>query len=123
MKPIILAQTEDTPDVVFDTEKEQFIISGRSMPEDTSKFYLPLIEWILEYNKAPKAISNFVFQFEFISTSTSKQLMKVFYAIEQLSKTHKVNVSWNYEKGDLNMRRSGELLQKLVTFKLGYQEV
>ena len=85
MKPIILAQTEDTPKVIFDSEKEIFEISGRSMPEDTAKFYHPLIEWILEYNKNPKEVSNFVFHFEFMSTSTTKQMMKIFYAIEQLT--------------------------------------
>ena len=123
MKPIILAQTDDTPKVVFDTEKEIFEISGRSMPEDTVKFYQPLTEWIIDYAKAPKTESNFVFHFEFMSTSTSKQMMKVFYSIEQLANKHKVKVSWHYDKGDINMKRSGELLQKLVTFKLSYKDV
>jgi hypothetical protein len=123
MKPIILAQTEDTPKVAFDNEKGSFEISGRSMPEDTAKFYLPLLEWLTEYGRAPKEVSHFIFHFEFMSTSTTKQMMKLFFAIEQISKAQKVDVLWLYDKGDINMRRSGELLQKLVTFKLNYKDV
>ena len=93
------------------------------MPEDTTKFYQPLIEWLMEYSKAPTESNNFVFHFEFMSTSTTKQMMKIFFAIEQISNSKKVTVSWHYDKGDINMKRSGELLQKLVTFKLEYKDV
>lgn len=123
MKQINLVQTEDTPKVMFDGQNGVFEISGRSMPEDTSKFYLPLIEWLMEYSKAPLALSHFSFHFEFMSTSTTKQMMKLFFAIEQISKNKKVEVIWNYDKGDINMKRSGELLQKLVTFKVEYKSV
>lgn len=123
MKQINLVQTEDTPKVVLDAQNGVFEISGRSMPEDTAKFYLPLIEWLMEYSKAPLEISHFSFHFEFMSTSTTKQMMKIFFAIEQISKNKKVEVIWNYDKGDINMKRSGELLQKLVTFKVEYKAV
>ncbi len=123
MTAIQLQQTDDCPQVIFDPEAGKFQISGRSMPEDTTKFYLPLTEWLMEYSKRPKDENQFVFHFEFMSTSTTKQMMKIFFAIEQIAKIKSVKVLWNYDKGDLNMKQSGELLQKLVTFKMQFQAV
>ncbi len=123
MQSINFIQTEDTPKVLFDVEKGMFEISGRSMPEDTSKFYSPLVEWLMEYAKSPHGINQFKFHFEFMSTSTTKQMMKVFFAIEQISKMRTVHVLWMYDKGDLNMKQSGELLQKLVTFKVEFKDI
>ena len=123
MKAIQLDQTEDSPKVNFDPLNGKFEISGRSMPEDSSKFYLPLVEWLVEYSNQAQEMNHFVFHFEFMSTSTTKQMMKLFFAIEKITKHKKVHVLWQYDQGDLNMKQSGELLQKLVTFKVEFQSV
>ena len=43
METLKIAATEDTPNVVFDYENGEFIISGRSLPEDVTTFYQPVL--------------------------------------------------------------------------------
>ncbi len=123
MEALILQPTEDTPKVLFDITQNSFEISGRSLPENAIQFYVPLLQWFNNYANQAKDVSNFVFHFEYISTSSTKQVMKLFLAIDQLSKTKKVNVYWHYDAGDTDMLQTGERLEKLTSLKFIYKEV
>ncbi len=123
MKPIHLEPTEDTPKVLFDNTTGTFEISGKSYPEDSNEFYEPLLKWLTEYCKAPQEQNNFVFHFEFLSTSSTKQIMQVFKIIDQLHKLKTVTINWNWDKGDLNMRKTGQLLYQAVAFNMTFNEV
>ena len=48
-----LQETRDTPEVLFDPENNKFELSGNSLPEDTTKFFMPIFDWIDEYIKEP----------------------------------------------------------------------
>ena len=45
MESLNIKGTYDTPTVVFSPESSTFEISGRSYPEDTAEFYIPVLEW------------------------------------------------------------------------------
>ncbi len=55
MEIIKIKGTEDTPSVLLDKAQNLFEISGRSLPEDVSMFYEPILSWIDEYAAAPNA--------------------------------------------------------------------
>jgi hypothetical protein len=117
-----IAASDLVPKVSFDMDQDFFEISKRSLPENSLEFYQPIISWLHEYSLSPKPVSNFVFHFEFISTSSVKQVMKLMFVIEEISKKNKVHVLWNYDKGDKHMQRTGELLEKLVKLKFQFSE-
>ena len=123
MEALILQSTDDTPKVVFDIEKDSFEISGRSLPENAIQCYTPLLQWMNNYISSPKEISNFTFHFEYISTSSTKQIMKFILAIDQLAKSKKVNVNWHYDIGDSDMMQTGQRLEKLTSLNFIYKEV
>lgn len=123
MNPLVIESTEDTPKVVFDPGKDFFEISYRSLPEDSNSFYAPVAEWLKNYTQSPKEENNFVFHFEYISTSSTKQVMKLFLIINELAKTKKVNVYWKYDKDDEDMMQTGKRLQKLTAIDFKYVEV
>ncbi len=123
MNPLIIQPTDDTPKVILDVAGASFEISGRSLPEDAISFYTPLIDWMKTYIQSPKEESNFGFHFEYISTSSTKQVMKLFLMINELAKTKKVNVTWKYDKDDEDMMQTGKRLQKLTTIEFKFLEV
>ena len=51
MLPLILDKTQDTPEVILDKTGAEFIFSGNSIPENTKKFFQPVINWIESYIK------------------------------------------------------------------------
>jgi hypothetical protein len=123
MNPLNLQPTDDTPNVSFNYNNSSFEISGRSLPEDSISFYTPVIEWLKNYVLSPSEESNFVFHFEYVSTSSTKQIMKLIIMIDELTKTNKTNVYWKYDKDDDDMLQTGKRLQKLTTVDFKYVEV
>jgi hypothetical protein len=49
--------------------------------------------------------------------------MKVFQVVNEINKTKEVKVNWLYDENDTNMKRTGELLLKLVQFQMSFSEV
>ncbi len=60
IKTLKLSKFEDTPEVLLDKEHNNFVISGRSLPENSYEFYRPIIFWIDEYILEPNPITNFI---------------------------------------------------------------
>ncbi len=118
-----LEATEDLPCVLFDNDKGVFEISKRSLPENAILFYEPLINYVNEYLKAPKAETIVVFHFDYISTSSTKQIMKMIMLFDQLKQTKQVSLNWNYDKGDVDMLQTGKRLEQLTSIKFIFSEV
>ncbi len=62
MEVINIKGTYDTPTVILDVANNVFEIAGRSYPEDTAEFYIPILEWIGNYVKSPNKETTFVFK-------------------------------------------------------------
>jgi len=115
--------TDDLPSVFFDDYKGVFEISKRSLPENAILFYEPLINYVLDYLKAPKEVTTVIFHFDYISTSSTKQIMKIILLFDELAKTKTVNLQWNYDMGDGDMLQTGNRLEKLTSLKFNYKEI
>jgi hypothetical protein len=123
MNTLNIAATDDTPLVNFNETDSSLKISGRSMPEDAISFYTPIIRWIEECQTTGFGLSQIDFHFEFLSTSSTKQIMKVFQTVNKINVTKEIKVNWLYDENDINMKRTGELLLKLVQFNMNFSEV
>jgi hypothetical protein len=122
MEALLIASTEDTPKIAFDPSKGLFEITSRSLPEDANTFYSPIAEWLQNYSSSPAPESNFVFHFDYISTSSTKQLMRIFAIINTLAEKGKVNIVWRCDRGDDDMLQTGKRMQKLSNVSFTYEE-
>lgn len=108
-KLILHESTEDQPIVILDAEEGVFKISGRSLPEDATVFYDPIIEWVAEYAKAPNEETIFEFRLDYMNSSSMRKVVKLLAGLETIVKQgKKVSVIWYYETGDEMMCENGE---------------
>ncbi|HOG19885.1 MAG TPA: DUF1987 domain-containing protein [Salinivirgaceae bacterium] len=112
MAPLIYDGTEDTPKVVLNKDAEEFLISGRSLPEDAFLFYKPIFRWLEEYAKNPNKKTVFRFELEYFNTSSTKQLSKIFIFLKSIRE--EVEVIWCYYDDDTDMLNSGKRFEKLT---------
>ena len=84
METLRLEATDDLPCVMFNFFKGIFEISKRSLPENAVVFYDPLVNSILEYMKTPNEETTVTFHFDYISTSSTKQIMKMILLFDEL---------------------------------------
>ena len=53
LERLYIEATENMPRVVLDEKEGKFMLSGRSLPENTEKAYRPIIDWITRYVENP----------------------------------------------------------------------
>lgn len=111
MEIIHLEGTEDTPKIILDKANGIFEISGRSLPEDSAEFYKPILEWLAAYSADPNPETNFVFKLEYFNTASSKLILDVLSALEDISN---ISVSWYFHEDDEDMEEAGEEFSELV---------
>ena len=77
METIKILGTDDTPHVILDPDNEIFEISGRSLPEDVTAFYEPVLTWLDEYAQNPNSKTVFTFRLVYFNTASSKLLLDI----------------------------------------------
>jgi len=112
MEKIELLNTTYTPYIKFDQEGGKIELRGRSIPEDATTFYEPLLVWLDEYIEHPNDNGTMVFiDLEYFNSSTSKWLLEMFRKLNSLYKrNHYIIIKWYYYDQDL--QEYGEDIQK-----------
>lgn len=108
MENLLISSTKRTPEVEFSTEG-RLKISGRSIPEDPSKFYDQLFEWTFFYCQEAKDATTLDISLEYFNSGSSKALLHILRALADLTKKGKqLSINWYYEEGDDNVLERGE---------------
>ncbi len=108
--------TTKTPGVRFDTGSGHLKIFGRSLPENATEFYRPLMEEIDKYKEAPKESTTIQLALEYFNTSTSRILLDIIRSLawlEQSGKTH-LKVKWFFETNDWDMEDAGNEYKQIL---------
>ena len=115
MDAIKIKGTEDTPEVILDKAANQFEISGRSLPEDVSSFYGPILTWLTDYITSPNPETTFNFKLVYFNTASSKMILDVLMKLEDLQKKGgKVLVKWHFPEDDEDMEEAGNEYADIV---------
>lgn len=121
MNKFIKNPTPKTPKIEFDPNTGNFLLEGRSIPENSMEYYKPLIEWVDEYVKSPQPDTLLTVNLEYFNTSTSKCLVELFRKLENLQPN--VKILWQYEEEDEDMMESGEDFRKIIRIPIEMRKV
>ena len=115
MNSIKIESQEDTPKIVFDPENNIFEISGRSLPEDASLFYEPIIEWLKEYAENPNENTDLHIKMNYFNTASSKLLLDILMIMEDMVEAgNNCIIKWFYDEEDEDMEEAGEEYSELI---------
>jgi len=122
MAALRIEPRDDSPLVILNREKEQFEISGKSMPEDVVDFYTPVLEWLNDYKADPLENTEFNFKLIYFNTASSKLILDVLMILEEISENgHNAKVKWHYMESDEDMLEAGEEYAEMVELPFEYQ--
>jgi hypothetical protein len=115
MEALIIAKTDDTPQVHLDKSAGKFEFSGKSLPEDVSSFYKPIFDWLEAYSKDTNDESVFEFKMTYFNTASSKVILDVLMKLEDMVNDGKdIKVKWYYDEDDEDMEEAGEEYSEIV---------
>lgn len=115
MENINIEGTAKTPTVIFEPANGLLEIKGRSIPENSTEFFRPLVDALKSFSTNSNGVITVNFKLEYFNTSSSKCILDILKILESIKKTGKtVSLNWYYEEDDEDMLESGENYQEIV---------
>ena len=109
MEVIKIQGTDDTTTVTLEADKGLFEISGRSLPEDVTAFYAPILSWLDDYAGNPNPKTVFTFKLVYFNTASSKLLLDILVKLEEIHSDGKdVWIKCSCPDDDEHMKEAGE---------------
>lgn len=96
------------PDVSLNAETGLCEISGESFLEESTRFYKPIVNWIIDFIKTKKPIT-FNFKLSYVNTSSSKHILHILRLLkEYIDVGGGVEAKWYVEDGDTDTEEDVE---------------
>ena len=115
MEALKIEGSSYTPKIILDPEGNLFELSGRSLPEDVSAFYGPIVEWINKYAQNPNEKTIFEFRLTYYNTASSKLILNIMSKLEDIvADDHDVLIKWYYPDDDEDLEEAGEEYADIV---------
>ncbi len=123
MNDLMIENTKKTPRINF--VKDGYLkITGRSIPEDPSKFYDSILLWLQEYCKNPYNPTKIEIELEYFNSGTSKYLLQMFKELKIIKEHGKnLEIVWYYEAGDDDILERGEYYASILDLEIKYVQV
>ena len=122
METISLESTKKTPMVLLDPSGK-IRIGGRSIPEDASKFFDGILNWILDYVNNPQDSTVIDIELEYFNSGSAKFVMQILRELSELIHNGKeLKVNWYYEEGDDDILERGEYYASILDLEINFIE-
>jgi len=122
MELVSLDSTKKTPNVLLDPSGK-IRIGGRSIPEDASKFYDNILNWVLDYCHTPNDSTIVDIELEYFNSGSAKFVMQILRELSELLAEGKdLRVNWYYEEGDDDILERGEYYSSILDLEINFIE-
>jgi hypothetical protein len=112
-----IAATKNTPEVFASIEDQLFKVVGASFPENSRKFYDPLMSWVEE---SKKHCTQFTIDIElsYVSSSSLITFLNLLKKFQSLYGAGNVTLKWRYEEDDDDLLKIIEDYKRVINFKV-----
>jgi hypothetical protein len=116
MEHLFIAKTDDTPEVDFNPSSKEMKLTGRSLPEDVTTFYQPVLDWLDQLEETPSGEYKFIVNLEYFNTASSKLILDILMRLEDIHTggDTTIEIIWNYDERDTDMEEAAEEYSELV---------
>jgi hypothetical protein len=122
METVTIESTKKTPMVLLDPEGK-IRISGRSIPEDASKFFDGILNWVAEYIDNPVETTTVDVELEYFNSGSAKFVMQILRELSEIMhKGKELKINWYYEEGDDDILERGEYYASILDIDLNFIE-
>jgi hypothetical protein len=108
MKNLAIEGTMSSPTVLF-KDDGNFLIEGRSLPDNAIKAFEPLFCWIGSFSGEKVKFS---INLEYLNTSSSMQLFKLLKTLEENAEIKDIEVIWQYDEDDEEHYETGQIFEE-----------
>jgi hypothetical protein len=110
MNNLMIEPTSSTPAIQFNTDG-RMLIEGRSLPEDVSRFYTPLIDWA---GKLSTETVKLDVNLEYLNSASTKKMLEFLKILDANNQIKSFIVNWHYESDDEDTLENGQIFEELL---------
>ncbi len=101
--------TQYTPEISLETYGE-INIKGKSYPENTFEFYMPILQWLRTYFTEPNAPHSLTVNVEitYFNSSSSKLFFDFFDILDANKENFNITVNWIFDQENDSAKEAGE---------------
>ena len=109
MKNIEIEKTNQTPEIKLNANTGVLSFIGRSLPEDSTKFYEDVFKWIDEYSNNLAQKTLVIFELDYFNTSSAKAIFSIIVKFDKLfQSSYPIEIKWYYDDDDEDMKELGK---------------
>ncbi|MDG1475670.1 MAG: DUF1987 domain-containing protein [Vicingaceae bacterium] len=123
MKNLKIESTSKTPQIDFNLDSGELLISGISVPENAIEFYTPVIEWLINYAANPKNKTVLNLKLSYLNTSSLQFLYDALKELDEIVAPDSVIINWYYSEDDEDMKETGEDFKEVTSSEFNFVEV
>lgn len=82
---LIIEKTPKTPQIELKYDSGELSLTGRSLPENATKVYEPVLDWIGKYIIQPQPVTNLRLNVEYFNTSSSLWISKIMKTLTRIN--------------------------------------
>ncbi len=121
---LYLKPTEETPEIVFDKDKPEFRVTGKSYMEDATAHYYMVLGWLNLYSKQPNDKTVFKFELEYVNTASSKIVHDLLDILDNMYLDgSNVVIEWHYYEEDEDMEELGKEFEEIYEVPFKFKEI
>lgn len=114
MESLIITATSLTPSIRFE-ETGIMEIHGKSIPENSDDFWLPILNWFKAYVINPAEQTVVKLDIAYLNISSSKNVLHLLYQLNELTdRNFDARVEWYYHAADQDMLEVGKDYEHMV---------
>jgi hypothetical protein len=123
MEALLIQSTSQTPYIHFNNADGFMEIKGRSIPDNSDAFWLPVLNWFESYLTNPFKSTIFRIELDYLNIQSSKRILFLLYTLNELIETgQEVHVEWIYRKNDDEMYEVGQDYAYMVKVPFIFKE-
>jgi hypothetical protein len=85
LKNLVIEKTTKTPRIELNHGSGEVSFSGKSLPENASRIYEPVLTWVTDYILNPKPVTNLRLNLEYFNTSSMLWISKIIKALTRIN--------------------------------------
>ncbi len=109
-----------TPYICLDPTNNHYDIRGKCFPENSKKFFEPIIEWIGDNLSGSNEVV-LTIDLDYVSSSSNIGLILMFKKLLEVVGHENLSILWRYEDGDDEGLKTGEALSEALEFTFQYE--
>ncbi|MBA4322825.1 MAG: nuclear pore complex subunit [Odoribacter sp.] len=123
MQETRILPTKNSPEIIMNPEGI-FKIRGRSIHENATEFFEPVIAWINEYIEDPADVTSVDMILEYFNSASAKVFIQILQKLTYVQLKHKKFIfNWYYEEGDEDILERGEYFSSVLDVPFNFIKI